>query len=317
VIIDICSFLPVEASYRARLLGWAAIPGYFRMFAKGLSAFCRVEESEFRRRVVGAGEREVRAFVEEAAARLGRPASAFVSMLDAAGYGAAVVFSIDQESTTGVAPLDPEVLARAAADHPGRILAFQGVDPNKADAARALERGVRELGLHGAFLVPFLHRLPADHQACRPVYEKCVELGVPVWIHTSVNWAPAHPMELGRPLALDRLCGEMPDLKVIAGHGGWPWVPELVAAAWRHPNLYIDPSGHRPKYLAAPGSGWETLLRFGNTTIRDKVLFGTDWPLMPVSLAELAEEVRALPLRPEVKEMWLGGNAARLLGLGG
>ena len=138
-----------------------------------------------------------------------------------------------------------------------------------------------------------------------------------MWIHTSVNWAPAHPMELGRPLALDRLCGEMPDLKIIAGHGGWPWVPEMVAAAWRHPNLYIDPSGHRWKYFSTPHSGWEMLLHFGNSTIQDKILFGTDWPLLPISLGEILEEARSLPLKPHVAEKWLGGNAARLLELDG
>ena len=121
-------------------------------------------------------------------------------------------------------------------------------------------------------------------------------------------------MELGRPLALDRLCGEMPDLKVIAGHGGWPWVPEMVAAAWRHPNLYVDPSGHRWKYFTTPHSGWEMLLHFGNSTIQDKILFGTDWPLLPISLAEILAEARALPLKPSVMEKWLGKNAARLLG---
>ena len=287
------------------------------MFAKGLSAFCGVEEEEFRRRAVGTTREEIHTFIDEISARLGEPLPQFVAALDAAGYDKAVVFSIDQESTTGVSPLDPNVLAGAVDSYPERILAFQGVDPNKDDAAVTLEKGVRELGLHGAFLVPFLHLLPADAPAYRPIYEKCVELNVPVWIHTSVNWAPAHPMELGRPLALDRLCGEMPDLKVIAGHGGWPWVPEMVAAAWRHPNLYIDPSGHRWKYFSTPHSGWEMLLHFGNSTIQDKILFGTDWPLLPVSLGEILQEARNLPLKPQVAEKWLGRNAARLLGLDG
>ena len=287
------------------------------MFAKGLSAFCGVEEEEFRRRAVGTTREEIHTFIDEISARLGEPLPQFVAALDAAGYDKAVVFSIDQESTTGVSPLDPNVLAGAVDSYPERILAFQGVDPNKDDAAVTLEKGVRELGLHGAFLVPFLHLLPADAPAYRPIYEKCVELNVPVWIHTSVNWAPAHPMELGRPLALDRLCGEMPDLKVIAGHGGWPWVPEMVAAAWRHPNLYIDPSGHRWKYFSTPHSGWEMLLHFGNSTIQDKILFGTDWPLLPISLGEILQEARSLPLKPQVAEKWLGRNAARLLGLDG
>jgi predicted TIM-barrel fold metal-dependent hydrolase len=268
------------------------------MFAKGLSHFCGMEEDSFRRQVAGRSKKEVQAFIEETAGRLGRPVHDFIADLDEAGYDIAAVFSIDQESTTGAPPLDHEVLANAVMEFPNRLIAFAGVDPNKPDAADTLERAVRELGLHGALLVPFLHGLAADDRVYRPIFEKCVALDAPVWIHTSVNWSPGHPMELGHPLALDRLCGEMPKLKVIAGHGGWPWVPDLVAAAWRHSNLYIDPSGHRWKYLATPGSGWEMLLHFGNSVLQNKILFGTDWPLMPIPMKEIAEEARALPLKP-------------------
>jgi len=315
MLVDICSFLPVEPSFRARLSGWAAIPGYFLMFARGISRFCGVGEEEFIRKVKGRSGSEVGAFIEEVAARQSRTAGRFISEMDEAGYDVSVVFSVDQEITTGAAPMNPQVLSDAVNGHPSRLLALIGLDPNKEDAARTLERGVKDLGLHGALLCPFLHLIPADDSAYWPIYKKCVELNVPVWVHTSTNWAQAHPMELGRPLALDRLCGEIPELKVIAGHGGWPWVPEMVAAAWRHPNLYIDPSGHRWKYLATPNSGWEMLLHFGNSVLRDKVLFGTDWPLMPLSLKDIADEARALPLKAEVSEKWMGGNAARLLGL--
>ncbi len=315
MIVDIFSFLPVEASYRSRLAGWAAIPGYFRMFSKGIARFCGVEEAELLRRTLDRPEGEVSEFIEEVAAARGAPVADYISRLDEAGFDAAVIYSIDQEATTGARPLDPAVLAEAVSEYPERLIALVGVDPNKADAAETLERGVKESGIRGAVLVPFLHLLPADDPAYRPIFQKCVELGGPAWIHTAVNYAPQHPMELGRPLILDRLCGEMPGLKVIAGHGGWPWVPEMVAAAWRHPNLYIDPSGHRWKYLTKPGSGWEMLLHFGGTVLQDKILFGTDWPLMPISMKELADEARALPLRPGVLEKWMGGNAARLLGL--
>lgn len=308
-----CSFLPAPESYRARLLGWAAIPGYFRMFSRGLSRFCGVAEEEFLRRVLDRPQNEIIDFIEETAFSRGKDTAAFVADLGAAGYDRAVVFSIDSQTTTGAPPLEPEVLARAVAEHPDRVMALLGLDPLKKDAAASLERGVRELGLHGALLVPFLHGLPADSACYRPVYEKCAALDVPVWIHTSVNWSPRHPMELGHPRVLDRLCGEMPMLKVIAGHGGWPWIPDMVAAAWRHPNLYIDPSGHRWKYLAQPGSGWEMLMHFGNNVLQDKILFGTDWPLMEQGMREIADELRALPLRPEVQEKWLGGNAARFL----
>ena len=101
MLVDICSFLPAAESYRARLLGWAAIPGYFRMFSKGLSRFCRMDEAGFLSRVEDRSDSEIREFAEEAASRLGRSTGDFVADMDVAGYDVSVVFSIDQESTTG------------------------------------------------------------------------------------------------------------------------------------------------------------------------------------------------------------------------
>lgn len=97
-------------------------------------------------------------------------------------------------------------------------------------------------------------------------------------------------------------------------HGGYPWVLEACLVAWKHPNVYLELGAHRPKYLGAPGAGWDALLRFGQTTIRDKVLFGTGAFLINRPYAELCEEARALPVTPEVLRAWLHDNAQSLLG---
>ena len=98
----------------------------------------------------------------------------------------------------------------------------------------------------------------------------------------------------------------------MANHGGWPWVPELIAIAWKHRNVYIEIGAISPKYIGLPGSGWEMLLRYGNSLLQDQVLFATDC-MIPVARA--VEELRALPLKEEVKRKWLGDNAAHLLGV--
>ena len=69
----------------------------------------------------------------------------------------------------------------------------------------------------------------------------------------------------------------------------------------------------RPKYSGTPGTGWETLIQYGNTIIKDKVMYASKWPLL--ELKQSVDEMRELPLKPEVKEMWLSGNAKRLLKL--
>ena len=68
---------------------------------------------------------------------------------------------------------------------------------------------------------------------------------------------------------------DFPELKLILSHAGYPWVLEACLLAWKHPNVYLELAAHRPKYFTAPGTGWEPLLRFGQTTIQDKILYGT------------------------------------------
>ena len=94
-----------------------------------------------------------------------------------------------------------------------------------------------------------------------------------------------------------------------------PWVLEACLLAWKHPNVYLEISAHRPKYFTAAGTGWEPLLRYGQTTIQDKILFGTAAFLIGRQPVELLREFRALPLKPEVMEKWLWRNAAKLLRL--
>jgi len=192
---------------------------------------------------------------------------------------------------------------------------FMGRTTLRGKAAVAeFETWVRERGFRGLSLRPFMIGLPADDRHCYPFYAKCVELGVPLSIHTSANWTTTAVNDLGHPRHLDLVARDFPELKIVMSHAGYPWVLEAVLLAWKYPNVYLELAAHRPKYLAEPGTGWEPLLRFGQSTIADKVLFGTGWFLLGRPPAEIVAEFRALPVKPAVMEKWLGGNAARLLG---
>ncbi|NLU51377.1 MAG: amidohydrolase family protein, partial [Clostridiaceae bacterium] len=153
-------------------------------------------------------------------------------------------------------------------------------------------------------------RLHMLHPAWTPVYAKCQELGIPITIHTSINFTVDRPIGLGRPLHISEIASAFPDLIIVANHGGWPWVNEMVAVAWKHQNVYIEIGGQSPKYIGKPGTGWETLMVHGNSTIQDKVLFATDVMLPP---QRVIKELKELPLKESVKEKWLGLNAERLL----
>jgi len=237
----------------------------------------------------------------------------FISMMDEAGIDLAVLHGEDQETTFNKR-IPNELVAEVVESHPDRFLGFAGVDPHKGKAAvRELRSAVRERGFAGAMISPWEHLLFSDDEKYFPLYEACVELDVPIWIHASVNFSRQIPMEYGHPLRLDRVAVRFPELKIIAGHAGWPWVLEMVAVAWRHPNVYLDISGIRQKYMGMPDTGWEPLMHYGNTVIQDKVLFATAWPLLPLDQA--VRDVMGLPLKDEVKRKWMGENAARLLGI--
>ena len=143
------------------------------------------------------------------------------------------------------------------------------------------------------------------------MYAKAAELGLPVAVHTGINYSRRHPIEPEHPLLLDRVACDFPELTLIACHAAWPWTAEMVAVARRHPSVLMDFGGMAPKYLGVAGSGWEVMRRFMNTLLRDQILFATDWPVFPLPRA--VEEWRALGLPEETLAAALGGNAERLL----
>jgi uncharacterized protein len=243
------------------------------------------------------------------------PEEDVIKRLDEAGIGRSLITGFDELTTAHETFIPNELVAGLAERNPGRFIPFAGVDLMRgSEAVRELERLVRERGFQGLSLRPFMLDVPADDRRYYPLYETCVELGVPVSLHTSANWTTVAVSDLGHPRHIDAVAADFPELVIVMSHGGYPWVLEAVLLAWKYQNVYLELAAHRPRYMALPGTGWEPLLRFGATTIRDKVLFGTGWFLLGRPPAQLVEEFRALPVPDDVMELWLGGNAASLFG---
>jgi uncharacterized protein len=199
--------------------------------------------------------------------------------------------------------------------HPERFFGFAVISPyDGMSGVRELERLVREEGLIGLSMSPLRERIPSSDRRYYPAYAKAVELGIPLRVYSSMNYGTDRPYDLGHPRNLDQICMDFPELTVIAGLSGWPWVNEMVALLRRHANLYCDTSAHRPRHFATPGSGWEMLMQFGNTLIQDKIMTGFSWTTIGESYETLINEYLALPLKDSVKEKWLYGNAARVFG---
>lgn len=236
--------------------------------------------------------------------------------LDAAGISHSLITGFDEASTCGETFVSNEVVAATAAKAPDRFIPFAGADIMRGSSAlEQLTYWITEAGFRGLSLRPFMIGEPATHPAYFPFYAKCVELGVPLSIHSSANWTRTRRSELGHPRYIDEVACHFPDLTILMSHAGYPWVLEACLVAWKHPNVYLELGAHRPKYFAAAGAGWEPLMRFGQTTIKDKIVFGTGAFLINRPYDELLAEMRQLPVGEGVLAAWLHGNASRLLGL--
>jgi predicted TIM-barrel fold metal-dependent hydrolase len=229
----------------------------------------------------------------------------FVEQMDEAGIEWGAVFAGDSDKTAAV-----------VAQFPDRFIGTANLNPLEGmKAVRELERAVKELGIKCFYASPFRYGIRANDRRFYPLYAKAVELDIPVFIYTTMTYRTDLPMDIGRPLYLDDVAMDFPEMRIMAGLGGWPWVPELIGLARRHQNLYISMAGHRPKYLGTPGSGWEMLMQFGNTLLQDRIVFASSWFTFAMPIKQVVDEMLSLPLKDSVKEKWMYKNARRLFRL--
>jgi predicted TIM-barrel fold metal-dependent hydrolase len=183
--------------------------------------------------------------------------------------------------------------------------------PTAGSAGREVQ-ACAELGLIGVNIQPAFAGMDTHDRRLYSAYARAEELGLIVALHTGVNYSRVYPMKHERPEFLDQVACDFPDLRLIACHGGWPWVTEYCAVARRHPTVFLELGGLAPKYVLRPGTGWDTLAGYLNNVLREQVLFGTDWPIFPHDRA-LAEWCDG-DIRPDARACLLGGNAQALFG---
>jgi uncharacterized protein len=229
---------------------------------------------------------------------------------------AAVVFTVDAEAATGHPPIPNEEVAASCAEHADILIPFASVDPWRGRAAaRAARRLVEEHGVRGFKFHPSLQGFAPNDRMAYPIYEVVEQLGVPALFHTGQTGIGAGArggggirLKYSNPMWLDDVAVDFPDLPIILAHPSFPWQDEALAVATHKPNVYIDLSGWSPKYFPPQ------LVRYANTLLKDKVLFGSDFPVITPDrwLADFAK----LDIKPEVRPLILKENAARLLKLG-
>jgi len=238
---------------------------------------------------------------------------AMLADMDEAGVERAflVAAKTGRPGLPGCYHMPPEVVARAVEAHPDRFFGLIGIDPYQGmEGVRALERAVREMGFIGAHLYPHWFELPPNHAKYYPYYAKCIELDIPIQMQVgqSLIYSKDHRCRsVGRPIYLDDIACDLPELKLIGSHVGVPWHDEMIAMAWKHENVYICTDAHSPKYW--PESVWRYIDSYG----QDKVIFGTDFPVL--RFQRTLEEIRARDLKPQAARKFLRDNAVRVYGL--
>jgi len=227
---------------------------------------------------------------------------------------AAVIFAVDAEAETGHRRYNNEDVATLAAEHSDVLIPFASIDPAKGKlGAREARRLVAEFGVRGFKFHPTYQGFYPNDRAAYPLYEVIQEAGVPALFHTGQTGIGAGMrggyglrLKYSNPLYLDDVAADFPDLKIVMAHPSFPWQEEALAVATHKPNVYIDLSGWSPKYFPP------ILVKYANSLLKDRMLFGSDWPaILP---DRWLADFEKLDIKPEVRPLILKENARRLLG---
>ena len=196
----------------------------------------------------------------------------------------AVCFMVDSVRWGG--PVSNEEILELAAGERDALIPFVSIDPNR-----------------GAEGVEWARRLIAEHR-------------LPVVFHTGQTAVGSGQrggggilMKYSNPIHLDEVAADFPDMQVVMAHPSVPWQDEALSIAVHKPNVWIDLSGWSPKYFPPQ------LVRYANSLLKEKVLFGTDYPALTPE--RWLRDFDTLEIKDEVRPLILKENAVRLLGLDG
>lgn len=206
-----------------------------------------------------------------------------------------------------------EAVGALVAEDPTHFSGFGTISMEAFQIRRAVRQveKVASLGLVGVGFQPSFAGMAIDDRRLYPIYAKADELGLPVALHTGINYTSHRPIKNDHPLQVDQVACDFPGITLIACHAGWPWVTDMVAVMRKHPTVYAEFGGLSPRYVLEKDTGWEVMHRFMNSLLSEQILFGTDWPVF--SMKRALDEWADGDLKPHVLDALCNGNARRLI----
>jgi uncharacterized protein len=226
-----------------------------------------------------------------------------------------VIFPVDCERETGFRRYSNEEVARIAAENADIMIPFASVDPAKGRAgAREVRRLVREFGVRGFKFHPTMQGFYPNDRSAYVLYEAIAEEGVVTLFHTGqtgvgsgMRGGMGMRLKYSNPIHVDDVAVDFPDMPIILAHPSFPWTEEGLSVALHKPNVWYDMSGWSPKYFPP------LFVRYANTLLKKKMLFGSDWPA--ITPDRWLSDFETIDIRDDVRPLILKENARRLLNL--
>lgn len=224
-----------------------------------------------------------------------------------------VMFTVDAEFETGRRRIPNEEIAEAALANRDMMIAFASVDPHKGKMGLREARHLIETYRVGGFKFhPTVQGFFPNDRMAYPLYELIAAHRLPAIFHsghsgigTGMPGGGGLRLKYSNPIHLDDVAADFPDMKIVIAHPSWPWQDEALSVCLHKPNVFIDLSGWSPKYFPPQ------LVQYANTRLRDRMLFGSDFPL--ITPERWIADFDTAGFRPDVKPLIFKENARRLL----
>lgn len=226
-----------------------------------------------------------------------------------------VVFTVDQERGMGVRGITNEEVAESAHEHSDVAIPFASIDPARGRmGVREARRLIEHFGVKGFKFHPIIQGFFPNDRDAYPLYEVIAEAGLPALFHTGQTGIGAGMrgggglrIKYSNPIHLDDVAADFPDLQIVMAHPAVPWQDEQLSVALHKPNVWIDLSGWSPKYFEPK------LVQYANTLLKDRVLFGSDNPVILPD--RWIADFEKIAIKPDVRPLVMKENAVRLLKL--
>lgn len=239
-----------------------------------------------------------------------------VILLEDAQIDKVVLLPEDYSTEVGRAIVSNDEMVQIVSRSPEHFIGFASVDPRSSNAKNELVRAFDELKLSGLKLnLSRLCLYPYD-SCLLPLYEVCEERNKPIIFHAGYSWEPKTPAIYSRPIEFEEVAVNYPNLRFCLAHMGWPWWEETIMMLMKYPNVYADTS---MVYMDSPKNFYNHLftvnmnLNWIQNSFPHKIMFGSNNPRF--RHVRSLEGIKSLPLRTEVMDAIIGGNAVRFLGL--